>query len=43
MLVRSAEPQTLVQCRAAVAAVLGVAADTLELSMGMSGDYEHAV
>lgn len=35
--------EALVQCRAAVAAALGVDADTLELSMGMSGDFEHAV
>ena len=35
--------QALVECRAAVASALGVAADTLELSMGMSGDFEAAV
>lgn len=30
-------------CRERVAAALGVPADDLELSMGMSGDYEQAV
>lgn len=33
----------LVECRAQVAAALGVSADSLELSMGMSGDFEQAV
>ena len=35
--------QVLIECRTAVAGALGVAAESLELSMGMSGDYEHAV
>jgi hypothetical protein len=30
-------------CRERVAAALGLPADDLELSMGMSGDYEQAV
>lgn len=35
--------QTLSDCRVAVAAKLGVAEDSLELSMGMSGDFEAAI
>lgn len=34
---------TLVDCRTEVAKVLGIAEVTLELSMGMSGDYEEAI
>ena len=34
---------TLVQCREAVAAKLGVDISALELSMGMSGDFEEAI
>jgi PLP dependent protein len=33
----------LTQCRAQVAEAIGVSPDTLELSMGMSGDFEQAV
>ncbi len=33
----------LASCRAEVVAALGVATDSLELSMGMSGDFEQAV
>jgi uncharacterized pyridoxal phosphate-containing UPF0001 family protein len=33
----------LMQCRAEVAKALGVPEDSLELSMGMSGDFEQAV
>lgn len=33
----------LVRCRASVAEVLGVPAESLELSMGMSGDWERAI
>jgi uncharacterized pyridoxal phosphate-containing UPF0001 family protein len=33
----------LSDCRAAVAAALGVPEDGLELSMGMSGDFEAAI
>lgn len=33
----------LLQCRAEVATELGIAADQLELSMGMSGDFEQAI
>ncbi|KAF6262302.1 hypothetical protein COO60DRAFT_1699417 [Scenedesmus sp. NREL 46B-D3] len=33
----------LVECRAEVAAALGLAADELQLSMGMSGDFEQAI
>jgi hypothetical protein len=36
-------PQTLVTCRNQVATQLGVARESLELSMGMSGDYALAV
>jgi len=32
-----------VKCRSEVAEYLKVSADDLELSMGMSDDYEHAV
>ncbi|ORC89107.1 putative alanine racemase [Trypanosoma theileri] len=35
--------ECLLQCRASVAEALGVPVDTLELSMGMSGDYENAI
>lgn len=35
--------QELMSCRDSVAAAIGVSPDSLELSMGMSGDYEHAV
>jgi len=34
---------TLQQCRAEVASALGVEPETLELSMGMSGDFEQAI
>ena len=34
---------TLAACRDAVAKEIGVEASTLELSMGMSGDFEQAV
>ena len=34
---------TLVECRACVAEALGVDAGSLELSMGMSGDFEEAI
>jgi pyridoxal phosphate enzyme (YggS family) len=33
----------LVRCREEVAQALGVDVDSLDLSMGMSGDYEHAI
>ena len=33
----------LVECRQAAAAILGVAVENLELSMGMSGDFEEAI
>eukprot|EP00561_Arcocellulus_cornucervis_P007170 CAMPEP_0185819016 /NCGR_PEP_ID=MMETSP1322-20130828/21525_1 /TAXON_ID=265543 /ORGANISM="Minutocellus polymorphus, Strain RCC2270" /LENGTH=333 /DNA_ID=CAMNT_0028516183 /DNA_START=1 /DNA_END=1002 /DNA_ORIENTATION=+ len=33
----------LVRCREEVADALGVEVDSLDLSMGMSGDYEHAI
>lgn len=33
----------LVECRAEVAAASGLQDDDVEVSMGMSGDYEHAV
>ena len=33
----------LVKCREEVAEALGVEVDSLDLSMGMSGDYEHAI
>jgi hypothetical protein len=42
----SSRPENFVclqQCRAAVAAALGLAEAQLELSMGMSGDFEQAV
>ena len=35
--------KTLVKCRATVAEALGKKEEELELSMGMSGDYEKAV
>lgn len=35
--------QCLQECRAKVAAAIGVEEDTLELSMGMSGDFENAI
>lgn len=35
--------QVLKQCRARVAQSLGIAEDALELSMGMSGDYDKAI
>lgn len=35
--------QKLVECRQQVAAKLGVPADDVEVSMGMSGDFEHAI
>jgi hypothetical protein len=35
--------QALVKARNQVAESLGLAADSLELSMGMSADFEHAV
>ena len=34
---------TLVECRQAVATELGLATSALELSMGMSGDFEAAI
>ena len=36
-------PQTLVECRERAAAALGADPEGLELSMGMSADFEHAV
>ncbi|EGD82438.1 alanine racemase [Salpingoeca rosetta] len=35
--------ETLVSCRGRVAEAIGVDADALELSMGMSSDFEHAI
>ena len=35
--------QRLVECRATVASILGVDCEALELSMGMSGDFEEAI
>lgn len=35
--------QALVKCRAEVTAKLGVPLESLELSMGMSGDYAQAI
>jgi pyridoxal phosphate enzyme (YggS family) len=35
--------ETLAECRDTVAQALGVSVDSLELSMGMSGDYEEAI
>jgi len=35
--------KTLFECRAAVCAALGVPEESLELSMGMSGDFEEAI
>ena len=40
---RSNDFETLAACRAAVAAACGVDSDALELSMGMSGDFEEAI
>ncbi|XP_070541277.1 pyridoxal phosphate homeostasis protein-like [Ptychodera flava] len=35
--------QILIQCRDSVCEKLGISKDTLELSMGMSNDFEHAI
>ncbi|CAJ1424792.1 unnamed protein product [Effrenium voratum] len=40
---RTEDFETLKRCRAEAAAVMGVSPESLELSMGMSSDYENAI
>ncbi|CAE7184961.1 PLPBP, partial [Symbiodinium necroappetens] len=40
---RTEDFATLMKCREEAAAAIGCGVDTLELSMGMSADYENAI